>query len=197
MAGYLEHADDCLNLKLRLGSQHCQKVRLDCRQRMLSRGYRLGAAPLRMDLDSRKDAIEPMGGVETYNKLHRQPPSSNYDIQQIPRTVRHDQWFAYGDERDHGSEARPGKSAPLLGVRENHSHHRYNDPLGQRSRVWAGAPARLLQHKKARADIVEDVTMPFTSQRLHSYLGHQTLDAYERSGQLAEAAQRNVPYRLT
>ena len=42
--------------------------------------------------------------------------------------------------------------------------------------------------EEARADIVGYITMFYNSRRLHSYLGYQSPDAFERNGQLADAA---------
>ena len=41
---------------------------------------------------------------------------------------------------------------------------------------------------EARADIVDYITMFYNSRRLHSYLDYQSPDAFERKGQLANAA---------
>jgi transposase InsO family protein len=50
--------------------------------------------------------------------------------------------------------------------------------------VWRNYQTR----QEARADIVEYITMFYNSHRLHSYLGYQSPDHFERTGQVAKAA---------
>jgi putative transposase len=47
---------------------------------------------------------------------------------------------------------------------------------------------RYQTREEARADIVDYITMFYNSQRLHSYLGYQSPDAFERNSRLADAA---------
>jgi transposase InsO family protein len=42
--------------------------------------------------------------------------------------------------------------------------------------------------EEARADIVDYITMFYNSRPLHSYLGYQSPDAFERNSPLADAA---------
>jgi putative transposase len=49
---------------------------------------------------------------------------------------------------------------------------------------WSSYQSR----EEARADIVEYITMFYNSRRLHSYLGYQSPEQFERNGQLANAA---------
>jgi len=44
------------------------------------------------------------------------------------------------------------------------------------------------RRNEVRADIVDNITTFYNSRRLHSCLGDQSRDEFERNGQLADAA---------
>ncbi|MEY6432518.1 IS1380 family transposase [Thioalkalicoccus limnaeus] len=135
MAAYLSQEGYCLELELRVGSQHCQNGTPEFLQRVIGPARPLSAAPLLLRLDSGNDAIENIAVVETHNEQDEEAAPIHYLIKWNPRRESPEKWLADAEVHGDWSEPRPGRRAALSEVRETRTHAGYDCSLRRVMRI--------------------------------------------------------------